>query len=172
MELVWWTLEEPPAFRRDHMGSAVHAKKLAAEGVKVSAAISIETVGFFTDADDSQHFPVPFLAWLYPTRGNTLALVSNTGADNISLVRRMKAAMRGVDALPIQSFNAPVAIPGTDWSDHRSYWPYDIPALMVTDTALNRNANYHHATDIPETLNFAQMANVTEAVFEGLWALY
>lgn len=169
LELVWWTLEEPPAFRKPHMGSAVHARKLVESNVAVKAALAIETVGYYRDEEGSQHFPIAFLGKLYPTRGNYIALVSNL--NNTHLVRAVKAAMLGANRLPVYSINAPGLVPGIDWSDHRSYWPYGVPALMVTDTAPNRNPNYHEPTDTPDTLNYPMMARLTEALFEAVWAL-
>ncbi len=168
-ELVFWTLEEPPVFRESEMGSHQHAAMLDQTGVKVSAALSIETVGYFTDEEGSQHFPLPGLSALYSTRGNYVALVSNLA--NISLVRRVKKAMRSADAIEVYSMTAPASVPGIDWSDHANYWPYGIPALMVTDTAPNRNPNYHRASDTPDTLNYARMAALTNALFEALWQL-
>jgi hypothetical protein len=41
----------------------------------------------------------------------------------------------GRTALPIRSLRAPASVPGVDFSDHRSYWPHEIPAVMITDTA-------------------------------------
>ncbi len=46
---------------------------------------------------------------------------------------------------------------GLDWSDHRNYWINDIPALMLTDTAMFRNKNYHTEHDLPNTLNYKKM---------------
>jgi hypothetical protein len=48
-----------------------------------------------------------------------------------SLVRAVKRAMRGASDLPVESINAPVFIPGIDWSDHRSYWAQGWPAVMI-----------------------------------------
>ncbi len=163
LELVAWSLEEPPVFRTEFTGSAIHAKALADRGANVRAALSVETVGYFTDAPDTQHFPVAALNLVYPSTGNFLALVSNTA--NTALCRRGKAAVMGATDLPVFSFNAPVAIPGIDWSDHRSYWAYGFPAVMVTDSAPNRNPNYHEPTDTPETLDYVRLAKVVHGVF-------
>ena len=171
VELVFWTLEEEPYFAESEMGSAVHANALAKEGVTVTAALSIETVGYYKNEPRTQHFPAPFVGSLYPSAGNFIALVSNTGADNRALVRRVKSAMRAVGTIDVHSMNGPAWIPGIDWSDHRSYWPHGWPALMITDTAPNRNPNYHEATDTPDTLDYGKMAALTEAIFEAIWVL-
>jgi hypothetical protein len=46
-------------------------------------------------------------------------------------------------------------------SDHLCYWDEGFPAIMLTDTALFRNPNYHRPTDTVETLNFPAMASIT-----------
>jgi hypothetical protein len=49
-------------------------------------------------------------------------------------------------------------------SDNSSFWDQGYPALMLTDTSYLRNANYHLATDTPETLDYERMADVTTGV--------
>jgi hypothetical protein len=117
VELVFWTLEEPPYFRTEHMGSAHHADALAKAGVTVTAALAVETVGYFRDEEGSQHFPSAAIGSLYPSTGNFIALVSNL--DNTALVRTVKRAMRSTGGIPVHSLNAPGLIEGIDWSDHR-----------------------------------------------------
>jgi Zn-dependent M28 family amino/carboxypeptidase len=169
VELVFWSLEEPPWFREPEMGSAHHADALAAAKVDVRAVLSLETIGYYSDAEGSQHFPSPLLGLVYPTTGNYIAVVGDLG--QVSLVRTVKDAMRGASDLRVESINAPSLIPGIDWSDHRSYWAHGWPAVMVTDTAPNRNANYHEGSDKPETLDYARMAKVVEGVHSAICAL-
>lgn len=169
VELVFWTLEEPPAWDTPGMGSVAHADALAAEAVPVVAALSIETVGYYRDEEGTQHFPVPLVGALYPSAGNFVALVSNL--DNTRLVRTVKRAMRSTGRIPVYSMNGPALVEGIDWSDHRNFWRHGWPALMVTDTAPNRNPNYHQPTDTPDTLSYPRMARLTEALFEAVWVL-
>ena len=110
-----WSLEEPPHFRTENMGSFVHAKALRAANVEVAGALSIESVGFFRDDEGSQKFPVPGLSALYSTKANYLAVVGNLG--QVGLTRTVKSAMRASNTIPIFSINAPAAIPGIDFSD-------------------------------------------------------
>jgi Zn-dependent M28 family amino/carboxypeptidase len=169
VEVVFWSLEEPPFFRKPEMGSAHHADALAAAKVDVRAMLSLEMLGYFSDVEGSQHFPTKALGLVYPTKANYIAVVANLG--QMSLVRTVKAAMRGASDLPVESINAPVAIPGIDWSDHRSYWAHGWPAVMITDTAMNRNGNYHEPTDTPDTLDYVRMAKVVEGVHSAVCAL-
>ncbi len=163
IELVAYTLEEPPHFRTEHMGSAWHARSLKAAGREVQLMLSLEMIGYFSDTPDSQSYPVPAMALLYPDRGNFLALVGRFG--DFGVTRRAKAIMAGATDLPLASLNAPPAVQGVDYSDHRNYWRAAYPALMVTDTSFMRNPHYHKASDTADTLDYVRAAKVVQSVY-------
>jgi hypothetical protein len=156
VELVAFTLEEPPHFATSHMGSAVHAAALQSHRVPVRIMICLEMIGYFSDSRNSQEFPLPFLKLFYPTIGNFIAVVGKV--DQMSTVRRAKKAMKCASPLPIYSMNAPTWVPGIGLSDHRNYWQAGYNAIMITDSAFYRNKNYHTAGDTPETLYYVRMA--------------
>ncbi len=166
VELVAYTLEEPPFFRSEYMGSAVHARALKKAGARVRAMFSLEMIGYFSDASDSQRLPSSLLRLFYPTKGNFISVVGKMG--QALLVRRVKRAMREASSLPVYSINAPRFIPGVDFSDHMNYWEADYPAVMVTDTAFYRNPNYHTTTDTTEKLDYERMAQVVEGVYAAV----
>lgn len=163
IELVAYTLEEPPHFRTEHMGSAWHAHAMRADGREVEFMLALEMIGYFSDAPGSQHYPVPGMAPVYSDRGDFIALVGKL--SDFSLTRHIKAVMAGATHLPVLSINAPPLLPGVDFSDHLSYWSEGFPAFMVTDTAFMRNPNYHQAEDSFETLDYGRMAKVVQAVY-------
>lgn len=170
VELVAYTLEEPPYFASLAMGSATHAASLKKQGVKVRAMIALEMIGYFTDEPDSQELPAPFLKLFYPSTGNFIAVVGKLSQGR--LVRKIKNAMKRAAApLPVESINAPESLPGVDFSDHRNYWAVGYPAVMITDTAFFRNPNYHMPSDKPETLDYRNMARVVEGVYGAVKAL-
>lgn len=169
VELVAFALEEPPFFRTAHMGSAVHARSLRQQGAEVRGMISLEMIGYFSDAENSQHLPSPVLKAVYPTRGDFIAVVGKI--DQGRLVRLVKGAMRGAAPLPVYSINAPRAVPGVDFSDQLNYWDAGYDAVMVTDTAFYRNPNYHTPHDTPDTLDYGRMAMVVRGVYEAVLAL-
>lgn len=162
VDLVAYTLEEPPFFDTNDMGSLFHAKSLSKEKVVVDLMISLEMIGYFSDEKDSQSFPNPALGLLYPNQGNFIAVVGKLG--DRTLVRKVKRAMTGGSTVPVYSINAPPTIEGIDFSDHRSYWREGFPAVMITDTSFFRNNNYHTVQDTPEKLNYQKMAEVVNGV--------
>lgn len=72
MELVFYTLEEPPNFRSDDMGSYRHALSLKERNQPVRLMLSIEMIGYFNDEPGSQNYPLALLRWIYPTTRATL----------------------------------------------------------------------------------------------------
>jgi Peptidase family M28/Bacterial PH domain len=166
VELVAYTLEEPPFFRSEQMGSAIHAKALKREGAVVRVMFSLEMIGYFSDARDSQRFPSSVFSLYYPTEGNFISVVGKIG-DGM-LVRRIKKAMTGATSLPVYSINAHRLIRGVDLSDHSSYWRAGYPAVMITDTAFYRNANYHTLDDTAEKLDYRRMGQTVEGVYAAV----
>ena len=73
--------------------------------------------------------------------------------------------MRKKIDLPVHSINAPKWLPGVDWSDHRSYWKYGYPAVMITDTAFYRNEAYHTIQDTADRLDYDSMAQVVDGIY-------
>jgi len=168
VDLVAFSLEEPLAegaqgnFRTADGGSAVHAASLRAMGAQVRLMLSLETLGFFSDKKDSQEFPISLLRRWYPSEGNFITVVSNL--QGMSMVRTVKAAMRAASPLPVYSINAPSKVEGIDYSDHFNYWRNGYSAVMITDTAFNRNKAYHTAGDTAERLDYMRMAMVVQGV--------
>jgi Zn-dependent M28 family amino/carboxypeptidase len=169
IELVAFTLEEPPFFGTSQMGSAVHAASLKKEGIKVRVMFSLEMIGYFSDTPGSQGFPSPILRALYPNKGDFISIVG--GLSDGLLTRRVKAAMRGASSLPVYSINAPTFLPGIDFSDHMNYWNQGYDALMITDTAFYRNTAYHTALDTADRLDYTRMAMVVQGVNAAILAV-
>ncbi|MEE2904276.1 MAG: M28 family peptidase [Myxococcota bacterium] len=166
VELVAYCLEEPPYFRTPSMGSAVHAKSLRDEGVKVRAMYSLEMLGFYSDEPNSQRYPSRLLNFFYPSVGNFMTVVGTFGQEN--LVGRVAKAMQSGTSLPIYAIRAPKFLVGIDFSDHMNYWNNDYPAVMITDTSFYRNANYHTEYDTADTLDYERMAQTITAVWNSV----
>ena len=163
VDLLAYTLEEPPYFNTPAMGSFMHANQLASAKVKVRLMVSAEMIGYFTDREDSQNYPVSILKWIYPSKGNFVGVVGLL--FDRYLVARTKKLLRVTKELPVYSINAPRLVQGVDFSDHRNYWKFNFPAVMVTDTAFFRNPNYHSPSDTPNTLDYERMSKVVDGLY-------
>jgi hypothetical protein len=169
MHFVAFVNEEPPYFLSDEMGSFIYAGRCKARGDKISAMISLETIGYFSDAPHSQTYPSPGLGLFYPKVGNFIGFVSNV--QSRTLLRRVVAAFRRRAKIPSQGAALPAFIPGVSWSDQWSFWRYGYPGIMVTDTAPFRYPYYHSSSDTPDKLDYDRFALVVsgmEKVIEDL----
>ena len=169
LRFVAFVNEEPPYFLSGEMGSLVYAGRCKAHGDKISAMISLETIGYFSDAPHSQTYPSPGLGIFYPRVGNFIGFVSNVRSR--SLLRRVVALFRKHAKIPSEGATLPAFIPGVSWSDQWSFWHHGYPGIMVTDTAPFRYPYYHSSSDTPDKLDYDRFALVVsgmERVIEGL----
>lgn len=161
IRFVAFVNEEPPFFRTPEMGSVVYAEGARARGERISAMLSLETMGFYSTERGSQRYPAP-LDGLYPDTGDFIAFVSNL--RSAGLLRRARRAFRARTTFPLQVGAAPDAIPGVGWSDHWAFWQAGYPAMMVTDTAPFRYPWYHTADDTADKLAYDQLATVVDGL--------
>jgi len=129
--------EEPPFFMKEGMGSLAYARRCRERKEDIVAMVSLETMGHFDDRKGSQKYPVPF-SLFYPSSGNFIAFVGNTGSRD--LVRRS-----------IQTFRMRARFPSEGIATF---------GFMVTDTAPFRYPHYHQMTDVPDQVDYARLARV------------
>ncbi len=163
VDFVAYTLEEPPFFDTEFMGSAVHARSLYENQIPVKLMICYEMIGYFSDQPNSQGFPLPGLSMMYPDTGNFIIVAGKV--KHRKTVKRITELMRKHSNIAVY----PVALPFlgglAGLSDQKNYWKYNYPAVMINDTSFFRNPNYHSETDTIDTLNFEKMAEVVKGVY-------
>jgi len=164
VELVFYTLEEPPYFRTEYMGSYVHAQSILKQKKQIQAVYILEMIGYF-DLKNVQDYPVG-LSLFYPKHGNFIGAVGNFSSRNIAA--QYCQSMKKLKHLDCQRLIAPSFVHGVDFSDHMNYWNVEIPAIMITDTAFFRNKHYHTKEDTAEKLNFNKMADVINGLIYTL----
>jgi Zn-dependent M28 family amino/carboxypeptidase len=155
--LVAFVNEELPYSFTLESGSFQWGRRAKERGERVRAMFSLEMLGYFRDEPGSQRYPWP-LSLIYPDRGNFVAFVGDLGAR--TLVRKAIGFFRKNSRFPSEGIAAPAALPGITASDHWSFRLHGFPAIMITDTAYNRNPHYHRASDTPDTLDYDRMARV------------
>jgi Zn-dependent M28 family amino/carboxypeptidase len=158
VRFVAFVNEEPPYFKTEEMGSRVYVQRCRARNENIVAMFSLETMGYYSDAAGSQHYPPP-LNWFYPNKGNFIAFVANLPSR--ALMHETITAFRRHAAIPSEGAALPAILPGVDWSDHGPFWREGYPALMVTDTAPFRYPHYHTAEDAPDKVDYERLARVT-----------
>jgi hypothetical protein len=159
VRFVLFANEEPPYFQTASMGSRVYAHQLRQQGVPVSAMLSLETIGFYSDEKNSQKYP-GVLGLFYPSKGNFIAFAGNT--QSRAQVREFIRDFRESTHFPSEGIAAPSTWPGIGWSDHWSFWQEGYPGIMITDTAPFRYPYYHTTSDTVDKVNFDRTARVVE----------
>jgi hypothetical protein len=162
LRFVAFVNEEPPYFLSGEMGSQVYARRCKERGDEISAMISLETIGYFSDAPNSQTYPSPVLGVFYPKIGNFIGFVSNIHSR--ALLRRVITLFRKSAKIPSEGASLPAFIPGVSWSDQWSFWQHGYPAIMVTDTAPFRYPYYHSSNDTPDKLDYDRFTRVVSGM--------
>ncbi len=166
VDLVAYTLEEPPFFRTENMGSYVHAKYLKDTKIYVLGMVCVEMIGYFNDEEHSQDYPLGILSWFYGNKGDYITLVNRFGKGDF--VKTFNKYFKESGQIKTKEFSGPKSLQGVDFSDHLNYWKLGYDALMVTDTSFYRNKNYHEKTDTLETLDINRMCGVIDALYFAL----
>ena len=172
VRFVAFTNEEPPHFLNESMGSRVHASACADNGDNVRGMLCLESLGYYSHESGSQELPEGFeelvrlpnneTLTLDTTIGNFLALVGDE--KSVDFLDAFYSAFAHQSPIP----TLPVIAPEMRMSDQFPYWDVGIPALMLTDTALFRNPNYHRPSDLPDTLDYTSMAFISKRLAESI----
>jgi Zn-dependent M28 family amino/carboxypeptidase len=160
VRLVAFTNEEPPWL---DMGSRVYASRSRGRKENIVGMLSLETMGYYSEAPNSQEYPFPF-SFFYPHTANFIGFVGNIRSRH--LVRLSLATFRNTTQFPSEGTAAPGWITGIGWSDHWSFWREGFRAIMVTDTAFFRYDPYHTRKDTPEKIDYDRLARVTKGLAE------
>lgn len=163
VEFVFYTLATAPYLNTEHMGSIRHAKSLVNGKEPVKAVYVLDQIGFYNH-EAVQEYPLG-LKWLYPNHANFIAVVSNIASRDVA--NQYCQAMQKNDELACERFSLPV-LNVFDDSDHLSYWKYDFPAVLITDTGQYRNKNQYRAEVEMQRLDYKKMAAVVNGIVATL----
>ncbi len=152
------------------LGSRAYAHHLRANKQPLRLMISLEMLGYCSQATGSQRYPA-FLDKIYPDRGNFIGLIGNAMAigDLIRLQRGMRSCNVPCQWLPVGKQG--LMLPDTRRSDHAPFWDQGYRAVMVTDTANLRNPHYHRLTDTLDTLDLDFLTGVCQGICHAISAL-
>lgn len=170
IHLVAFTLEEPPFFNSNNMGSYKYAEYLKNNNYSAEM-ISLEMIGYYSEEENSQDYPVSLLKIIYPSKGNFISIVGSFGDYGLSY-RIKKNINPNNNNIGFQTLNSVKFTPGLTFSDHKNFWAMGYKAVMYTDTAFFRNKNYHTSKDKPETLDYKKMATAIDLLYGAIFKIY
>jgi len=161
LRFVEFTNAEPPFRWTKSMGSLVYAQAAKQRGDTIVGMFSLETLGHFTDAANTQKYP-PLLSWLYPNQGNFIGFISDL--DSRELLRNTIRSFRAQAQFPSEGVALPSLIQGMGGSDRRSFSQQGYQALMITDTAPFRDLPDRTDGDTATKIDFEKLSRVTDGI--------
>jgi len=157
IRFVAFVNEEPPFFKTKNMGSRVYAKAARLKNEDIKGVVILEMIGYYSNDYFSQRYP-PLFGLFYPNQGSFVGILGNF--NSWQLLKKIVSGFKNKTQLPFESVVTFSFIGGIDFSDNGSFWEEGYPAVMVTDTAVYRNENYHRQSDTYNTLHYGAMAEV------------
>ncbi|WP_417371289.1 M28 family peptidase [Gelidibacter japonicus] len=158
IDFVFYSLEEPPFFKTKKMGSYIHANSLTNTKKDYLGMIALEMIGYYREDKESYNDSI---------YKNQLIVSGIKSHDSFN--RKISQLMKVNGSMDSRWISFAESYPNNGPSDHRNYWQFDIPAVMIIGTGGHGNPNYHKATDTIETLDFEIM---THAVNNIAFALF
>lgn len=166
IDFVAYCLEEPPYFRTPDMGSAVHARSLLPVRNDILGMICLEMIGYFSNEPGSQDIPLKDLRKTFPDTGNFIIIAGRSHQK--SFAEKVTGLIREKCSVPAFTVTDLRLNSLLELSDHLNYWNYGFNAVMVNDTAMLRNKNYHTEGDTIEKLDFVRMAEVVNGCYHAI----
>ena len=164
IDFVSFCLEEPPFYATKEMGSYIHAESINEFKADVIGLINFEMIGCFHNGD--QEYPDARLREIYPEKANFIAVVGKQAYHDFN--QKVYELMKVDAGIDVQMIDHPMVESLAGMSDQRSYWEFDIPALMINDTSFIRNPNYHQMSDDIDTLSFDHMREVVTCTYKSI----
>ncbi|MCC6285845.1 MAG: M20/M25/M40 family metallo-hydrolase [Phycisphaerales bacterium] len=171
IRIMFFTLEEYGL-----VGSRAYVEEFAGpnhrEGKEtIAGMISLDMIGIFSDAENSQRSPLPRVGPLkmIPTTANFITVVGIQSSHELSAPFAESMAQAAPD-LPVLRFDMlAVPIPDMLRSDHAPFWGMGVPAIHITDTSEFRYDHYHRPTDTIDRIDRDRYAMVVRGIAQGVW---
>jgi len=157
LRFVAFTLEEPPFFSTDLMGSMVYAKMCRKRNDRIELMVCLEMLGF-ASRHCKQDYPLNHNYKEFPKCGTYISVISLPSCSEYAYLWKQAYNKRARNK--IYEYIGPASIPGMSLSDHMSFIRSGYPAIMISDTGFYRNKNYHTSDDTIDTINFDFLAEV------------
>lgn len=160
------------------VGSRNWVRQAVKAGERIVVDLTLEMIGYYSDEPNSQTLPQGFeLVFAAAakklkdnqSRGDFIALIADESAAVYTKRLEDHGAAYGMPTLNATVTNNLIdaaVIGDLRRSDHAGFWDERIPALMITDTANFRNANYHcgGGVDSADTVDAARATKVVSTV--------
>lgn len=159
IEFVFFCLEEPPFFKTKKMGSYIHANYIAKTNKEYIGMIALEMIGYYRE--DKK--PIKEASFYK----NQLIVSGIKSFDPFN--KKISKLLKANGSMDSRRISFADDFPNNGPSDHRNYWQFDIPAIMIIGIGGEGNPNYHTAADVIETLDFKIMTDAVNSIAHALF---
>jgi len=167
IRFVAFTLEEPPYFNSENMGSMVHASRCVKKKEKILLMISLDMLGF-AGRFVKQDYPLEEMKEKYPSSGDFLSVTALPSFSQYAFMWKKIYNTHALKSNQLHEFVAPASVEGINLSDHMSFHKNGFPAILITDTGFYRNKSYHTEFDTEDTINYHFLAENIYAIGQTL----
>ncbi|MHA2224201.1 MAG: M28 family peptidase [Candidatus Hodarchaeales archaeon] len=158
------------------LGSSAYADLIVQRKVSVLGLINLETIGYTSDKPHSQSFAPGTSLDMFEThgidpelmKGDFVLVIGDDNSETLARTYYENTKRDDIDvpsvliSMPLKFEALKQSFPDLLRSDHAPFWKYDLPALMITDTANFRNPHYHTRSDTIDKLDFEFMGKVCQ----------
>ncbi|MHA1966552.1 MAG: M28 family peptidase [Candidatus Hodarchaeales archaeon] len=158
------------------LGSSAYADLIVQQKIPILGLINLETIGYTSDKPHSQSFAPGTSLDMFETfridseimKGDFVLVIGDHNSETLARSYFANAKQEDINvpsvliSMPLKFEALKQSFPDLLRSDHAPFWKYDIPALMITDTANFRNPHYHTRSDTIDTLDFDFMVKVCQ----------
>lgn len=158
IDFVAFCLEEPPFFKKKEMGSFIHAQSLNVFEKNYLGMIALEMIGYYRDKKSSVN-----------SEYEKNSLIVSGIKKHVNFNKKISLLLKHQDKIGSRHLTYADDYKNNGPSDHRNYWQFNIPAVMVIGTGGHGNPNYHKPSDTIETLDFDIMKDAVESIAYALF---
>lgn len=167
IDLVAYTLEEPPYTNTNQMGSNIHAKSLQENQVLVAGMINLKGIGFFLDVPNTQRYPFLYQKLFCTKTGDFISILQSNGSGTFGSVMK-NLCKQYATGISVQHYRPAIPFPILNDGDHKNYRDMGYPSILISNTLSYRNKYYHYDTDTYETLDYFRMSKVVDMVYQAI----
>lgn len=159
IDFVFFCLEEPPFFKTNKMGSYIHANSIANSEKDYIGMIALEMIGYYGGEKQASKD-----VSIYK---NQLIVSGLKKYDAFN--KKISQLLKANGTIDSRRLSFADNYPNKGPSDHRNYWQFHIPAVMVIGTSGHGNPHYHTPTDTIDTLDFEIMRDAVGSIGYALF---
>jgi len=168
LRIAAYTLEEPPYFTTELMGSFKHASRCKQLKENIELMISLDMIGY-GGRYCKENYPTEDIKKVSPRYGNYLGVYTLPSYSKFTELWSDLCKKHTNEKM--YPFAAPASISGVYLSDHRSFIENGFPAILISDLGYYRNKNYHTSDDTYNTINYRFLSNNIYNINKTLHAL-